>query len=96
MELSFKDDGALSDSEWENNYQTMLKKFLTFLYSHPKIPFAFSFTGLQLEFLQSVHPEAMEIFSEITSRKQGEVLGGGFYTPVFPLLFPVDRSGQIK
>ncbi len=96
MELSLKDDGALSESEWENNYQTVLKKFLTFLYSHPKIPFAFSFTGLQLEFLQTAHPEAMEIFSEITSRKQGEVLGGGFYTPVFPLLFPVDRSGQIE
>ena len=96
MELSLKDDGALSESEWENNYQTVLKKFLTFLYSHPKIPFAFSFTGLQLEFLQAAHPEAMEIFSEITSRKQGEVLGGGFYTPIFPLLFPVDRSGQIE
>jgi len=96
MELSLKDDGALSDSEWEDSYQGILKQFLTFLYSHPKIPFAFSFTGPQLEFLQSSHPEAIEILGEITSRKQGEVLGGGFYTPAFPLLFPVDRSGQIE
>ncbi len=96
MELSLKDDGALSDSEWEDSYQGILKQFLTFLYSHPKIPFAFSFTGPQLEFLQYTHPEAMEILGEIISRKQGEVLGGGFYTPVFPLLFPVDRSGQIE
>jgi len=96
MELSLKDDGALTRNEWENNYQRILKKFLTFLYSHPKIPFSFSFTGNQLDFLQSEHPEAIEIISEITSRKQGEVLGGGYYTPVFPLLFPVDRSGQIE
>ena len=59
MELSLKDDGDLSTLEWEANYQNILKQFLTFLYSHPKIPFAFSFTGPQIEFIQSSDPEAM-------------------------------------
>ena len=96
MCLSMEEDGDLKSSEWEQNYQNILKLFLTFLYSHPKVPFSFYFTGKHLEFLQSAHPEAVEILGEIVGRKQGEVFGGGFYSPVFPLLLPADRSGQIE
>ena len=38
----------------------------------------------------------LQILRELTSRHQVEVLGGGYYSPIFPLLFPVDRSGQIE
>ena len=38
----------------------------------------------------------MNILHELEGRKQVEILGGGYYDPLFPLLFPVDRNGQIE
>lgn len=36
------------------------------------------------------------IIEEMVSRKQIEILGGGYYSPFFPLLPPADRVGQIE
>ena len=41
------------------------------------------------------NPEFLEILKKLVDRKQVELIGGGFYNPVFPLLFPMDRSGQV-
>ena len=57
---------------------------------------SFSFSGKQLTYYAQKHPEVIKLLSELTGRHQVEVLGGGYYYPVFPLLFPVDRSGQIE
>lgn len=57
---------------------------------------AIALTGVQLEWLNHNHSEFITILRELLSRKQIEMLGGGFYSPVFPLLFPRDRSGQIE
>ncbi len=85
-----------SEEEFESFYQKSIKPLLVFLYSHPKVCWNFAFTGIQLEWLQENHSESIQILGELTSRHQVEVLGGGYYAPVFPLLFPVDRSGQIE
>ena len=81
---------------YDECYQKVFKPFLTFLYSHPKFPLTVSFTGEQLSYYEEKYPEAIQILRELTSRHQVEVLGGGYYSPIFPLLFPVDRSGQIE
>ncbi len=96
FELALNLDGGEDKSFWENNYQKWFKQFLTFLYTHPKIPFSLSLTGSQLDYCEDSHPEAIQMLSELTSRHQVEVLGGGYYEPALPLLFPVDRSGQIE
>ena len=82
--------------DFERLYNSIYKPLLSFLYSHPKVLFSFNFSGPQLSFLNDVYPESIDILRELTSRHQVEVLGGGYYTPLFPLLFPVDRSGQIE
>ncbi|MFA6855589.1 MAG: alpha-amylase/4-alpha-glucanotransferase domain-containing protein [Treponema sp.] len=84
---------TLPDSE--KDYLDVYKPAATFLYSHPDCSLSFSFSGNQLQFFKKKHPEFLEILQQLTSRKQVEVLGGGFYNPVFPLLFPIDRSGQV-
>ena len=84
---------TLPDSE--KDYLDVYKTAATFLYSHPDYCMSFSFIGNQLQFLKKNHPEFLEILQQLTNRKQVEVLGGGFYNPVFPLLFPIDRSGQV-
>ena len=87
---------GFSKKELETCYQTVFTKLLSFLYSHPKFPLTIAFTGESLEYFENSHPAALEILRELTSRKQVEIFGGGYYSPIFPLLFPVDRSGQIE
>ena len=36
------------------------------------------------------------LLSELVNRKQVEIIGGGFYEPIFPLIMPIDRVGQIE
>ena len=81
---------------FEQQYQKIYKKLIAFLYQNPTAKFSFSFTGLQLESFEKAHPEFLQILHELVARKQIEILGGGYYNPVFPLLSPVDRAGQIE
>ena len=81
--------------EYDRMYQTVYKPLARFLYSHPEFKFSFSFTGPQLLYYKKKRNEFITIIKELVERKQVEILGGGFYAPVLPLLFPVDRNTQI-
>ena len=63
---------------------------------HPDFKIALSFNGVQLDFFQRKYPEFIDILRQLIAKKQLEILGGGYYDPVFPLLLPVDRAGQIE
>ena len=81
--------------EYDKLYQTIYKPLARFLYSHADFKFSFSFTGPQLEYYKKKRNEFITILKELVERKQVEILGGGYYAPVLPLLFPVDRNTQI-
>lgn len=85
-----------STDMFEKNYQTVYKTIAKFLYSHPNFSFSFSFLGNQFVYIQKKHPEFFVLLKEMVDRKQVEILGGGFYDPVMPLLYPLDRNGQIE
>ena len=76
-------------------YQT-LKKFCAFLYANPKFSFFWSFSGVQLEYYVKKRPEFIALLSQLVNRKQSELLGGGYYEPMLPILLSVDRTGQIE
>jgi len=88
---SYKDE-----TEYTTLYQDIYKPLASFLYANPDFKFSFYFTGIQLEWLKKRNPEFFDLIKQLTARKQIEILGGGFYNPVFPLLFPLDRTGQIE
>lgn len=81
---------------FEKDYDNVYKPAAKFLYSHPEFRMSFAFNGVQIDFLQKEYPEFIEILRELISRRQIEILGGGYYDPAFPLLFPMDRTGQIE
>ncbi|NLM00856.1 MAG: DUF1926 domain-containing protein [Treponema sp.] len=81
---------------FENIYSFSFKKMASFLYSHPNFQFSFYFSGVFFEWLDKNHAEFFSLLTELTTRKQIEILGGGFYEPFFPLIQPVDRIGQIE
>ena len=96
IELDFTRDCLLDDNERESYYQTLFKPLLTFLFSHPKCQMGFCLDEGYLFFLKKIHPEALELFSELTNRKQIEMLGGACYSPILPFLFSQDKSAQIE
>lgn len=86
----------IDNSDYKSIYENYFKPIGSFLYAHPEIPFAFYFTGPQFDLIKQKNPEFIEILRKLYNRKQIELLGGGYYNPVFPLLFPLDRTGQIE
>ncbi len=95
--FNFRSVSVYSDNpdEYDKMYQTVYKPLARFLYSHPDFKFSFSFTGPQLLYYKKKRNEFLTIIKELVDRNQVEILGGGFYAPVLPLLFPVDRNTQI-
>lgn len=89
------DSGSDNLTLLDKNYQNVYKPIIKFLYSHPEFKFSFSFTGIQLSFFKKRRNEIFTILKELSDRKQIEFLGGGYYNPIMPLLYQVDRNGQI-
>ena len=95
--FNFRSMSVFSDNpdEFDRMYQSVYKPLARFLYSHPDFKFSFSFTGPQLLYYKKKRNEFLTIIKQLVERNQVEILGGGFYAPVLPLLFPVDRNTQI-
>ncbi|MGI5172081.1 DUF1926 domain-containing protein [Treponema sp. OMZ 840] len=94
--LSFSISGSELPENIEDLYQKKYKKILSFLYAHPDMCVSLFVPGLILEWIEKKHEEIISICSEMVNRRQIEVLGGGYYEPLFPLLLPADRSAQIE
>ncbi|ADK81041.1 alpha-amylase/4-alpha-glucanotransferase domain-containing protein [Sediminispirochaeta smaragdinae] len=80
----------------ETVYQKTYKPFLTVLYGFPKIRSCLHFSGQLFDWFEETHPEILMVISEMVKRKQLEIIGGGYYEPIFPLIPTKDRVGQIE
>lgn len=94
--VRLSDNPLMDEAEAEKEYQTNIKPILTYLYANPSFSLSISMSGLMLEWFEHVHPEFKSVIDELLSRKQIEMIGGGYYNPLFPLLPPVDRVAQIE
>lgn len=87
---------AIDSTEYlDKNYQAVYKPLIKFLYTHPSFPFSFAFSGCQIKYFKKRKNELIAILKELINRKQVEIIGGAFYDAVLPLIYPVDRNGQI-
>jgi hypothetical protein len=84
------------DAEFEMVYRNRLKPFIVALNNFPKIKAALHYSGVLLHWIEKAHPEFFMLVGDLISRRQVELLGGGFYEPMFPLIPPQDRIGQIE
>jgi hypothetical protein len=84
------------DEEGEHIYAARLKPFIQTLNQFPKIPAVLHYSGTLLTWLETNHPELINILEGLIARKQVEILGGGFYEPMMPLLPNNDKIGQIE
>ena len=84
------------DAEFEAKYQSIYKNIVSFLFDKPGSRLAVSLSGPLLSWIDKRHPEFTRLLSKLIGRRQTEILGGGYYNPVFPLIFSKDRTGQIE
>jgi hypothetical protein len=85
-----------SEAEFEALYDTEIKPLVSTLYNFPRVNMVFHYSGVLLYWIERRHPELFMILEELLSRKQIELLGGGFYEPTMPLLSLADKIGQIE
>lgn len=95
--FNFKSISACQDDpeQFDKDYQNIYKPLTKFLYSNPNFKFSFYFNGPQILYYKKKRSEFITILKQLIERKQVEIIGGGYYDPVLPLLYSVDRNTQI-
>jgi hypothetical protein len=88
--------GGAGDDEFERVYETSLRPFISALYQYPKIQAVLHYSGVLLHWIERFHPECLMLIDTLVSRKQVEILGGGFYEPLMPLIPQQDKIGQVE
>ena len=81
---------------FENAYETVLRPFVSTLCKYPKIQAVLHYSGALLHWVERFRPELFMLIEDLVSRRQAELLGGGFYEPMLPLIPLQDRIGQIE
>jgi 4-alpha-glucanotransferase len=84
------------ESAFEETYQSCWRPFLSVLYRFPDIAALLHYSGTVLHWLEARHPEFLMLLEEMTLRKQIELLGGGYFAPIMPLIPGPDRLGQVE
>lgn len=85
-----------TDEDMERVYRSRYKPFIASLYRYPSVPVVLHYSGVLLAWLERKHPEFFMLLEELINRKQIEIVGGGFYEPMMPLIPLADRLGQIE
>jgi len=80
----------------ERAYSKCYNPFLEVLRDHPRIKCTFHFSGNLLDFFEALHPDYLDRVAEMVDLGQAEVMGGGYYEPIFQAIPHRDRLGQIN
>ncbi|MBU4140872.1 MAG: DUF1926 domain-containing protein [Candidatus Omnitrophica bacterium] len=75
--------------------QECYRPFVNILYDYPRIKATFHFSGSLIDWLLKNDPGLLEKVKEMLKRGQVEILTGGYYEPVLPVIPERDRIGQI-
>ena len=62
---------------------------------HKGVKVCLHYTGCLLEWLEKTHPDLLERVAELVKRGQAEMLSGGFFEPILPVLPPRDARAQL-
>lgn len=70
--------------------------FLQCLQRHPRIKATLHFSGSLLEWIAARQPAFLETLKRLARAGQIEMMGGGFYEPIFSILRERDALGQLR
>ena len=84
------------DNVFEEAYQKAYLPFVETLERHPDIKITLHYSGSLIEWLEAHRPDFISRIAALVSRKQAEILSGGYYEPILALLPKEDRINQVK
>lgn len=79
----------------EEAYKLAYSPFIEVISGYPAIPFGIHISGPLWEWLDLNHPEFWEKLMPLAERGQAEIIGGGFYEPILPVLPVRDQIAQL-
>ncbi|MFX0099287.1 MAG: alpha-amylase/4-alpha-glucanotransferase domain-containing protein [Candidatus Hodarchaeota archaeon] len=79
------------ESIYEKCYSPLLERIKT-----SKVKFTLHFTGSIIDWLEKSHPDYLDDVAELCSKKQVELISGGYYEPILAILPDGDKLGQIQ
>lgn len=87
----------LGNISTENENKANINSYADFFSSlyQSDIPVSIHLTGSFLQMLQSKDQAFYDIIKELLEKKQIELIGGAYFSPLFPIISPVDLVGQI-
>ncbi|MBN2289535.1 MAG: DUF1926 domain-containing protein [Candidatus Glassbacteria bacterium] len=79
-----------------HGYQVSYLPFLETLAGFPRVKAALHYSGPLLEWLSDNRPDFFSLLSRLIGRGQVEIMGGGHYEPILPVISHEDRLGQLS
>ncbi|MBI3616314.1 MAG: DUF1926 domain-containing protein [Candidatus Omnitrophica bacterium] len=80
----------------EEAYAKAYRPFLDVLERHPKVRVVFHYSGILLDWFEKEHPEFLQRLKKLVRDNRVEVLGGGYYEPILPMVPEQDALGQME
>ena len=77
-------------------YDDSYASWLDILQQYPAVRFSLHTSGPLIEWLIEHRPSYIDRLRALVQRGQVEILGGGFYEPILPMIPSRDRVGQIR
>ncbi len=84
------------DWVFEDAYKRAYLPFVETIEKYPSLKFVFHYSGCLLEWLEERKPEFFSRLRVLVAAGRCELMSGGFYEPIFPLIPEGDRIAQIK
>ncbi len=84
------------ESVFEQGARECYLPFLRILQEYPDIRVTLHYTGPLLEWFEKNSPEFFDLLAGLVERSQVELMGGGFYEPILPVIPERDVAKQIQ
>lgn len=84
------------DFVFESAFKNAYLPFLNIFKKFPFLKVSFHNSGCLIEWLLKNHPEMLEELKNLVKEGRVEIVSGGFYEPIFPLIPDKDKIGQIR
>jgi alpha-amylase len=94
--LAIHNHQPLGNFPWvfEDAYQRAYLPMLEALLRHPSISVSLHYSGCLFDWLSGAHPEFLQLLSRLIAREQVDIMGGGYYEPILPMIPDADKLGQ--
>ncbi|MCJ7746621.1 MAG: DUF1926 domain-containing protein [Desulfobacterales bacterium] len=80
----------------ENAYQKAYLPFIEVLKKYPFMKLSIHYSGILWDFFKEDHPDFLKTLKELVKRGQIEMMTGGYYEPILPVIPDEDKVGQIE